>query len=97
MPAYFIACSDVIDRDELNRYLAGAPASMAGREIKVLVFDEQTESVEGKAPHRTVVLEFPDKAAAMDWYNSDVYQAVVGHRLAATANGFAALVQGFGS
>jgi uncharacterized protein (DUF1330 family) len=95
MPAYFIACSDVVDRDLVNQYLAGAPASMAGRDIKVLVFDEASVAVEGPAPHRTVVLEFPDKAAAMDWYNSEAYQAVVGKRIEGT-KGFAVLVDGLG-
>jgi uncharacterized protein (DUF1330 family) len=94
MSAYFIAISTITDRDKLNQYLAGAPASLAGRDVKVLAFTETAETVEGAPPgSRVVLLEFPDKAAAMDWYDSPEYQAVVPLRLAGT-EGFAVLADG---
>jgi uncharacterized protein (DUF1330 family) len=94
MSALFIAISTITDRDKLNEYLAGAPASLAGRQIEILAFTESGEDIEGAAPgSRVVVLKFPDKAAAMDWYNSPEYQAVVPLRLAGT-DGFAILCDG---
>jgi uncharacterized protein (DUF1330 family) len=94
MSALFIAISKITDRDKLNEYLAGAPASMAGRTIEVLAFTEAGENVEGEAPGgRVVVLRFPDKEAAMEWYNSPEYQAVVQLRLDGT-EGFAIVCDG---
>ena len=94
MSALFIAISKITDRDKLNEYLAGAPASMAGHQIEVLAFDENAKTVEGTAPgSRIVVLRFPDRAAAMAWYDSPAYQAVVQLRLDGT-EGFATLCDG---
>lgn len=94
MSALFIAISRITDRDKLNQYLAGAPASMAGHQIEVLAFDENAKTIEGTAPgSRIVVLRFPDQAAAMAWYNSPAYQAVVQLRLDST-EGFGILCDG---
>ncbi len=39
--------------------------------------------LEGQWPHqRMAVLEFPSRAAAEDWYNSEAYQAIAGKRQA---------------
>jgi uncharacterized protein (DUF1330 family) len=94
MSALFIAISTITDREKVNQYLAGAPASLAGREIEVLAFTESGEDVEGAAPgSRVVVLKFPDKQAAMDWYHSPEYQSVLQLRLDGT-EGFAILCDG---
>jgi uncharacterized protein (DUF1330 family) len=94
MSALFIAISTITDRDQLNQYLAGAPASLAGRTVEVLAFTEAADTVEGAAPgSRVVVLKFPDKESAMEWYNSPEYQAVVPFRLAGT-EGFSVLCDG---
>ncbi len=94
MSALFIAISRITDRDKLNQYLAGAPASLADRPIEVLAFTEAGENVEGEAPGgRVVVLRFPDKEAAMEWYHSPEYQAVVQLRLDGT-EGFALVCDG---
>ncbi len=94
MSALFIAISRITDRDKLNQYLAGAPASLAGRSVEVLAFTEEGETIEGQAPGgRVVVMKFPDKEAAMDWYNSPEYQSVVQLRLSGT-DGFAVLCDG---
>lgn len=94
MSALFIAVSRITDRSKLEQYLAGAPASLAGRQIEVLAFAEDGDTVEGTPPGgRVVVLKFPDKAAAMEWYNSPEYQAVLKLRLEGT-EGFALLCSG---
>jgi uncharacterized protein (DUF1330 family) len=43
---------------------------------------------------RTVVIKFASREAAMEWYNSPAYQAVLPLRLEAT-EGVAMLVDGF--
>lgn len=94
MSALFIAISKITDREKLSQYLAGAPASMAGHEIELLAFSEDAKTIEGTAPgSRVVVLKFKDQAAAMAWYNSPAYQAVVQLRLDGT-EGFAILCDG---
>jgi uncharacterized protein (DUF1330 family) len=41
--------------------------------------------LEGEWKHpRLVVIEFPSRAAAQDWYNSPDYQKVIGLRLKST-------------
>jgi uncharacterized protein (DUF1330 family) len=48
---------------------------------KLVAADDDVEVVEGSWPFtRTVVIEFPSKALARAWYESDDYQAVVGLR-----------------
>ena len=50
------------------------------------VEDENIEVIEGKTNDtRCVLLKFKDKDEAKRWYNSPEYQAVVGLRLAVTA------------
>ncbi|QEW26835.1 hypothetical protein RIdsm_02641 [Roseovarius indicus] len=35
------------------------------------------EGLEGNCPDRHVIIEFPDRATALDWYNSDAYQRIL--------------------
>ena len=94
MAAYFIVNARITDPDGLARYRAAVGPSFEGRDVKVLVSTNDATTIEGTpAGERAVVLEFPDRAAALDWYHSDVYQEVVGMRLAST-EGFAILVDG---
>jgi uncharacterized protein (DUF1330 family) len=94
MSAYFIVNARVTDPDGLARYRASVGPSFEGRDVKVLVSTNDATTIEGTpAGERAVVLEFPDRAATLDWYHSDVYQEVVGMRRAST-EGFAILVDG---
>lgn len=93
MSAYLIVNYDVTDGDGYRQYQGGASPIMAGG--KLLVLDAATESIEGSPGHQTVVIEYPDKETARAAYESEAYQAVVGTRHAATANGSAVLVDGF--
>ncbi|HWM22545.1 MAG TPA: DUF1330 domain-containing protein [Ilumatobacteraceae bacterium] len=94
MAAYFIVNARITDPEGLARYRAAVQPSFEGREVKVLVSTDDATTIEGTpAGERAVVLEFPDRAAALDWYHSDTYQEVLGMRLAAT-DGFAILVDG---
>jgi uncharacterized protein (DUF1330 family) len=94
MAAYFIVNARITDPDGLARYRAAVQPSFEGRDVKFLVSTNDATTIEGTpAGERAVLLEFPDRAAALDWYHSDAYQEIVGMRLAAT-EGFAILVDG---
>jgi uncharacterized protein (DUF1330 family) len=94
MPAYFIFNYNIVDPDGYRDYARAAGRTLADAGARVLVADSDCQEVEGMRPgHRTIVIEFPDKAAAMAWYGSPAYQEVIGARLAAT-QGFALLCDG---
>ena len=94
MPAYFIFNYNVVDPDGYRDYARAARPTLAEAGARVLVADPDSQEMEGMRPgHQTIVIEFPDKAAAMAWYNSPAYQDVIGTRLAAT-HGFALLCDG---
>ncbi len=93
MSTYLIVNYDVTDEAGYRDYQAGATPIMAGG--KLLVLDAGSEAIEGSPGHQTVVIEYPDRETAKAAYESDAYQAVVGKRHGATANGSAVLVDGF--
>jgi len=94
MAAYLVANYDVVDKDKYREYQKGSRPIMGGGG-KLLVLDAASEQKEGDCGAQTVVIEYPDKAAALAAYESDEYQAVVGIRLEATSNGRAVIVDGF--
>ena len=98
MPAYLIVNYTVTDATKYGEYQKGAaPALGIGSDCELLVFDPESDRVEGDtAGHQTVVLKFESKERAREIYESGDYQAVVGTRLEATTNHFAVLVNGMG-
>ena len=82
MPAYFLGTVDVDDPVEYQKYLDGFMASMQPFGGRVLVATTDIEVIEGQWPKaRTVVLEFPTRAAIREWYDSAPYQKILHHRL----------------
>ncbi len=97
MPAYLIVNYKVEDPELYGKYQVGAgPALAIGEKCKLLVFDPNSDAVEGEPGHQTVVLEYPSKEEAKEAYESKSYQDVVGMRHDATSNHFAVLVNGMG-
>jgi len=93
MAAYFIAQYIVNDTAGYRAYQQGAGPTLAAHGATLVSFDVAAETIEGKPPGpQTVIIEFPNTAAAKAWYESKAYQAVVGKRLAATT-GFAVIAQ----
>ncbi len=95
MAAYLIGNYDVTDLAGYREYQQNSAPILAGGG-KLLVLDKASEGKEGTAGHMTVVIEYPDKDAAIAAYESESYQAVVGMRLGATENGRLVIVDGFG-
>ena len=98
MAAYLIVNYSVADATKYAEYQAGAvPALKIGSECELVVFDTESERIEGEtAGHQTVVLKFESKEKARAIYESGEYQAVVGTRLGSTTNHFAVLVNSMG-
>jgi uncharacterized protein (DUF1330 family) len=95
MPAYFVFHNRVVDDAKLQEYVPKAVESLAPYSPELLVLDDNSQVIEGSTNlPRTVVVKFESREAAMDWYNSPAYQAVLPMRLQAT-EGFALLVDGF--
>ena len=95
MAAYFVWHNRLHQPEELQEYIPKALATMAPYRAEVVVFDEQTQVVEGSAPGpRTIVIKFESRETAMAWYNSREYREVLPLRLGAV-EGFGVLVDGY--
>src|SRR5215207_464328 len=97
MAAYFIARITVKDPIAYDRYRRDASGITTGYGGRYLVRGGATEVKEGSwLAERTVIIEFPDLAAARAWYSSPEYQAILPFRLAAS-KGDAIFVEGVAS
>jgi uncharacterized protein (DUF1330 family) len=94
MPAYIIAEIEVTNPAGYESYRPLAGASVAQYGGKFVVRGGKSELIEGgPEPHRLVVIEFADMAAAKRWYNSPEYQEALKIRLA-NSRGRVLLVEG---
>jgi uncharacterized protein (DUF1330 family) len=74
--AYVIYQCDVLDTVRYDEYKDKAAASVQAAGGRYLVRGGDTEVLEGDPPAaRTVILEFPDRQAALRWYAGDEYTA----------------------
>jgi uncharacterized protein (DUF1330 family) len=93
--AYLIFHNRILDAEKLQAYVEKAIPTLMDHKAEILVVDETSEVVEGpNSLPRTVMIKFPSREAAMAWYNSPEYQAILPERLAAT-EGFAVLCDEF--
>ena len=75
MPVYIINEHEVTDPVAFERYPALAAPSIVRGGGRILARSERSEALEGSPSKRVILLEFPDKATAMRWYNSADYKA----------------------
>ena len=74
MSAYIIAQVEVSDPATYDQYRREVPATLAPFGGRFVVRGGSVEALEGDwQPKRLVVLEFPDRAAASDWWHSELY------------------------
>ena len=78
MAAYIIGRIDVTDLDRYMEYASQTVALAESYGGKFLVKGGAMTQVEGAGPERHVVIEFPDRAMAEKWYNSDDYKKILG-------------------
>lgn len=75
MPAYVVSRVLIRDVEAMRRYVAEAPATVAAFGGRYHFRGGNVQALEGSWEHdRMVVLEFPDKAAALAWYESELYR-----------------------
>jgi uncharacterized protein (DUF1330 family) len=74
MPAYVIYQGDVTNPEQYEKYKPLSGASIAAAGGRLIVRGGELEVLEGDGPpNRTVVIEFPTRQAAVDWYNGAAY------------------------
>jgi uncharacterized protein (DUF1330 family) len=72
--AYVIYQGEVLDPERYEAYKVKAAASIAAAGGRYIVRGGEVAVLEGEPPAgRTVVIEFPTRQAAVDWYRGDWY------------------------
>ena len=75
MAGYVIAIVDVTDAEAYKEYARQVPATIAKYGGRYLVRTGTSDVREGEWPGtRTVILEFPSLARALEWYDSAEYR-----------------------
>lgn len=75
MSAYIVSRVRILGAEAMQRYMKEAPATVAAFGGRYLVRGNDVQALEGAWEHeRMVVVEFPDKASALAWYQSDIYR-----------------------
>ena len=86
MATFIVAQINIEDRDTYARYESGFMEIFDRYDGELLAVDEAVSVLEGNWDYtRTVIIRFPDEAAARSWYDSDDYQALAQHRFTASA------------
>ena len=92
---YLVGQITVINPEAYAAYSAQVPQTIAAFGGKYLVRGGLATVLEGiSLGDRNVVIEFPDRKSAEDWYASDAYQAIVKHRTE-NSTGTLALIDGY--
>lgn len=77
MTAYLIARINVTDPEEYQAYASQTVALAEKFGGRFLVKGGGQTQLEGNSPDRHVIIEFPDRDTALDWYNSDAYRRIL--------------------
>ena len=83
MSAYIIVALDPTNSDKLEQYSAAVPATLAKFQGELLA-KGPAEVLSGDEGRKVqVILSFPSRQQAYDWYHSEEYQALIPIRDAA--------------
>lgn len=95
MRALLVLNYDVVDAERLDSYRVAASDAILGDDGRLLASTQETVALpEGtETGNRTVVIEYPSRAAAEARYGSAAYQALLPERLAATVPRAAFIVE----
>ena len=77
MSAYFIASYRITDPAGYEPYVPAVIPTLQSHGCEVLAADYASQAIEGEPNAVTVILKFASKEAALAWYNSPEYQAIV--------------------
>ena len=90
--AIFIREGEVVDEEAMAAYKSGNRAGAPDSGLKPLVVYGAMEWLEGEPADGIVILEFPDMAAAREWYFGEYNERAKLRQKAAPYRGF--LVEG---
>ena len=75
MASYAVAVlTDVTMGPPIVEYLQRIDATLAPYEGHFIVHGAEPEVLEGHSPGTLIVIEFPDRSRASEWYASDAYR-----------------------
>lgn len=80
MTAYLVACYTITDQEGYAPYPEAVAPTLVTYGGELIVGDFESHVLEGASHPVTVVVKFPSEVAALDWYNSPEYLAVVNLR-----------------
>ncbi|MGV6872256.1 DUF1330 domain-containing protein [Pseudochelatococcus sp. B33] len=94
MTTYAVAHLRNVDmNDDIVSYLESIDATLAPFGGRFVIHGGEKEPLEGVFPGDLIVIAFPDRQAARDWYGSPAYRAILPKRLR-NAEGEAFLIDG---
>lgn len=94
MPAYLITQAKITDPVEFKKYMKAFLAQIESFPGKTIAAVDNVQILEGQWPEgRTVIMEFPSKEKALEWYESREYQEIAQIRLR-SSEGTMVLVEG---
>ena len=77
MAAYVIARINVTQAEDYQTYASQTVASAERAGGTFLVKGGPQTQIEGNSPDRHVIIQFENRQAALDWYNSPEYQRIL--------------------
>ena len=77
MSAYLIGRITVNDPQDYQAYAEQTAALAEKFGGRFLVKGGAQTALEGNCPERHVIIEFPDRQAALDWYRSEEYRRIL--------------------
>ncbi len=80
MTAYLIANYRITNPDGYEKYPPAVAPTLLPFDGELLVADFESEVVEGSPHPVSIIVRFPSKEAAHEWYRSEAYQAIVHYR-----------------
>ena len=86
MAAYVVNEIWVSDPEQFSTYVVQVPPTLSAFGGRYVARSGTTAAIEGEPPGRIVILEFPDRAAALAWRASPAYQAILPIRDAASTS-----------
>ncbi|GBQ94417.1 DUF1330 domain-containing protein [Asaia lannensis] len=71
---------EILNPDEMATYSSLVGETFKGHPVKILAAYGAQEILEGVGPDGVVIVEFPNREAALAWYDGDAYRKVREHR-----------------
>ncbi|WP_166345968.1 DUF1330 domain-containing protein [Phytoactinopolyspora limicola] len=97
VPAYAVAhLHDVHLGEGIVEYLRGIDATLEPFGGRFVIHGGVPTVLEGTWTGDLIVIEFPDRASALAWYQSDDYQRILPLRLA-NSTGYGMIIDGVGA